>query len=63
MVPLVVIQLFFLSWSTAPLFKFVAVSLLALLVSYLSSRFLVKKSSTATIIILVLILSFMALVF
>jgi surface polysaccharide O-acyltransferase-like enzyme len=63
MVPQVVIQLILLSCPTVPLFKFAAVSLLTLVVSYLFSRFLVNRSSAATIIVLVLIISFMTLVF
>lgn len=63
MVPLVVLQLLALSWPTLSMLKFGAVSLLTLLVSYLASRFLVKKSSTATILVLVFIFIFMSLFF
>jgi glucan biosynthesis protein C len=63
MVPQVVIQLLFLSWPAASPVKFVSVSLLTLVVSYLFSRFLVKKSSTATVLFLFLIFILMGLIF
>lgn len=63
MVPQVVIQLLFLSWPAASLVKFVSVSLLTLFVSYLASRFLVKKSSTATVLTLVFVFIVMGLIF
>lgn len=63
MVPQVVLQLLFLSWPAASPVKFFSVSLLTLFVSYLASRFLVKKSSTATVLSLVLIFIVMGLIF
>jgi len=63
MVPLVVFQLIALSWAMPSLFKFGAVNLLALLVSYLASRFLVRRSSTATILSLVLLFILLSLIF
>jgi surface polysaccharide O-acyltransferase-like enzyme len=63
MVPQVVLQLLALSLPVPSLFKYGIVSLLTLLVSYLASRFLVKRSSTTTILSLVLLFIFMSLVF
>jgi surface polysaccharide O-acyltransferase-like enzyme len=63
MVPQVVIQMLFISWPAASLPKFVTVSLLSLLVSYLASRFLVRRSSVATILVLVLIFISLCVIF
>lgn len=63
MVPQVVLQLLALSWPVSSLLKFIGVSLLTLLLSYLLSRFLVRKSTSATILGLVLLFIAMCLFF
>ena len=63
MVPLVVIQLLALSWPVISLIKFIIISLLTLLLSYLVSRFLVNRSTNSTILVLILIFVSMCLAF
>jgi len=63
MVPQVVLQLVARSWPVAAPIKFAGVSLLTLLVSYLVSRFLVIKSTAATIAGMVLLFIALCLVF
>jgi hypothetical protein len=63
MTPLVVIQLLAIPWPVSSSFKFVAVSLLTLLVSYVTSRFLVNKSAAATVAAMGLLFMAMCLVF
>jgi hypothetical protein len=63
MTPLVAIQFLALSWPVHSLFKFIAVSLLTLLLSYLISRFLVRKFPYLSILALVFIFIIMVLIF
>jgi surface polysaccharide O-acyltransferase-like enzyme len=63
MPPLVVIQFLALSWPVPSLLKYFIVSLMSLLLSYLISRFLVKKFPALSIFVLFLLFIFMALVF
>ena len=63
MVPQVVLQLLALSWPIHSLLKFTVVSLLTLLCSYLVSRLLVRRSTVATILVLVLLFVVMSLLF
>ena len=63
MTPLVAIQFWALSWPVSSMFKFIAVSLLTLLTSYLISRFLVNRFPLVTILALLLLFASMVLVF
>jgi membrane-bound acyltransferase YfiQ involved in biofilm formation len=63
MTPLVALQLLARSWPVPSSFKFAAVSLLTIVGSYLTSRFLVNKSSTAAVVAMALLFVGMCLVF
>lgn len=62
MVPQVVLQLLALSWPVPAALKFTGVSLVTVLVSYLVSRFLVRKTAAGTIVGLVLLFVTLCLV-
>lgn len=63
MVPQVAIQLMLITLPVPSIIKYGIVSLITLLVSYLASRFIVKRSPTATLIVVLLIFVFMSLAF
>jgi hypothetical protein len=63
MPPLVVIQLWALSWPVPSTFKFLMVSLLTLLLSYLISRILVRRFPVVTVFLLFFLFILMVLVF
>jgi peptidoglycan/LPS O-acetylase OafA/YrhL len=63
MVPQVLFQFLVLRWPISPLLKFGAVSVLTLILSYGASRFVVRKSTYAAILVLVLLFLIMCLFF
>jgi hypothetical protein len=63
MVPLVAIQLMFMTLPVPSIIKYGIVSLMTLLVSYLASRFISKRSPAAALIAVLLIFVFMSAVF
>lgn len=63
LVPQVALQWMVLSWQVPGLVKYIAVCLLTLIVSWLISRFLVRKSTVATILAMVLLFTAMGVVF
>jgi fucose 4-O-acetylase-like acetyltransferase len=63
MTPLVVLQLIAISWPVPSSFKFAAVSLLTLVGSYVTSRFLVNKSAAAAVAGMALLFIGMCLAF